>query len=204
MLFRFDNGASGTMNMSWFLPSGIPGAVDEIRRYVEAVAEPNFKYAPSLAHDMLGDRNAIGRSLAESARRAVESGAGIVLAVFAPQAVRLFSPEPEVIRYGVLFIRTNVFFLLFNCVNHVLAGALRGRGDAVGPMIIMLSSFVVVRQIYLYLATHYIANTPRIVGLGYPVGWVCCCVIELIYAAIQRRRRNSGASSPQPEKTEQA
>ncbi len=30
MLFRFDNGASGTMNMSWFLPSGIPGAVDEI------------------------------------------------------------------------------------------------------------------------------------------------------------------------------
>ena len=134
----------------------------------------------------------------------VTGAIAVVLAVFAPQAVRLFSPEPEVIRYGVLFIRTNVFFLLFNCVNHVLAGALRGRGDAVGPMIIMLSSFVVVRQIYLYLATHYIANTPRIVGLGYPVGWVCCCVIELIYAAIQRRRRNSGASSPQLEKTEQA
>jgi len=45
---------------------------------VEAVAEPNFKYAPSLAHDMLGERNAIGRSLSESARRAVESGSDLI------------------------------------------------------------------------------------------------------------------------------
>ena len=55
-----------------------PGAVDEIRGYVEAVAEPNFKYAPSVAHDMLGDRNAIGSSLSESARRAVDSGADLI------------------------------------------------------------------------------------------------------------------------------
>ena len=112
-----------------------------------------------------------------------------LLYAFAPGAVRLFSPDEAVIGYGVLFIRTNVIFLLFNCINHVLAGALRGRGDSRGPMIIMLSTFVVLRQTYLFLVTHYYANTPKIVGIGYPVGWVSCCVAELIYFAIRRRKR---------------
>jgi putative MATE family efflux protein len=115
-----------------------------------------------------------------------------VLFAWAPGAVRLFSPDAEVIRYGVLFIRTNVFFLLFNCVNHVLAGSLRGRGDARGPMVIMLSTFVALRQCYLYLVTRFVANTPRIVGFGYPVGWMACCVLEILYAQY-RRRHPAGA-----------
>ena len=117
---------------------------------------------------------------------------GVIIALlilFAPSAVRLFSPDPAVISFGVLFIRTNVAFLLFNCINHVLAGALRGRGDSRGPMIIMLCTFVGLRQIYLYAVTHFIANTPRIVGFGYPVGWVSCCMIELLYFAYRRRQR---------------
>ena len=117
---------------------------------------------------------------------------GVIIALlilFAPSAVRLFSPDSAVISYGVLFIRTNVAFLLFNCINHVLAGALRGRGDSRGPMIIMLCTFVGLRQIYLYVVTHFIANTPRIVGFGYPVGWVSCCVVELLYFAYRRRQR---------------
>jgi putative MATE family efflux protein len=105
-----------------------------------------------------------------------------VLTFFAPAAVRMFSPDEAVIRYGAMFIRTNAFFLIFNGIAQVLAGALRGRGDSRGPMVIMLFNFVVVRQIYLYWVTHYVANTPRLVGFGYPVGWVLCCVMELIYA----------------------
>jgi putative efflux protein, MATE family len=112
-----------------------------------------------------------------------------LLVIFASASVRLFSPDPAVIRYGVLFIRTNVFFLLFNCINHVLAGALRGRGDSRGPMIIMLSTFVALRQTYLYIVTRYIANTPTLVAFGYPVGWMSCCAIELLYYYVRRRRR---------------
>ena len=37
------------------------------------------------------------------------------------------------------------------------------------------------RQIYLFLATHYLANTPTVVALGYPVGWVMCFIIVLAY-----------------------
>ena len=112
-----------------------------------------------------------------------------LLYAFAPGAVRLFSPDGAVIAFGVLFIRTNVFFLLFNCINHVLAGALRGRGDSRGPMVIMLSCFVGVRQIYLYLVTHYVANVPRLVGFGYPVGWTSCCAVMMAYFFWKRARR---------------
>ena len=126
---------------------------------------------------------AIGLSLG------ITGAIAVLLVIFAPAAVRLFSPDPAVIQYGVLFIRANTFFLLFACVDHVLAGALRGRGDSRGPMIIMLSTFVVLRQIYLYWVTRCVANTPLLVGLGYPVGWISCCIVEVAYALIMRRRR---------------
>ena len=111
-----------------------------------------------------------------------------LLCVFAAPAVGLFSPDEAVIEFGVLFIRANCFFLLFNCVNHVLAGALRGRGDSKGPMIIMLLAFVGIRQIYLFVVTHFIANTPFLVGFGYPVGWTSCCIIELAYFFLRWRK----------------
>ena len=105
----------------------------------------------------------------------------VVLVIFAAPAVRLFSKDESVIEFGVLFMRANTFFLLFNCVNHTLAGALRGRGDSRGPMIIMILSFVVIRQIYLFVVTRFIANTALLVGFGYPVGWMTCCAIEVTY-----------------------
>ncbi len=115
----------------------------------------------------------------------------VVLVVFAAPAVGLFSPDPSVIEYGVLFMRANTFFLLFNCVNHTLAGALRGRGDSRGPMAIMLLSFVAIRQVYLFVVTRFVANTPFLVGFGYPVGWMCCCAIEVTYFFVRWGRKGS-------------
>lgn len=109
----------------------------------------------------------------------------LLLMLLAAPAVALFTKDEEVVRFGVLFIRANVVFLLFNCVNHVLAGAMRGRGDSTAPMVIMLLTFVVLRQIYLFVMTRYIANTPFAVGFGYPVGWMSCCVLEVCYYAVR-------------------
>ena len=111
-----------------------------------------------------------------------------ILCIFAAPAVGLFTSDSEVIEYGVLFVRANCFFLTFNCINQVLAGTLRGQGDSVGPMAIMLMTFVGVRQIYLFVMTHFIANTPLLVGLGYPVGWVTCAVTEVFYYLRKRRK----------------
>lgn len=103
-----------------------------------------------------------------------------LLFIFADFSLRLFTGDEAVIRSGVDFIHVNIFFMMFNCVNQVLAGALRGRGDSMGPMVIMLLSFVLVRQIYLYIMTRYISNTPSpwasaIRWAGPPaVCWKCC------------------------------
>jgi Na+-driven multidrug efflux pump len=118
----------------------------------------------------------------------------LLLFVFAHPAIRMFSSDESVIEFGSLFIHTNVFFLLFNCVNHTLAGALRGRGDSTGPMVIMLTSFVAIRQIYLFVVTHFVANTPILVGFGYPVGWMSCCILEVCYFLIRYKFRKSDSN----------
>ncbi|MCI7019478.1 MAG: MATE family efflux transporter [Clostridiales bacterium] len=137
-----------------------------------------------------GKQRRVNRGTVITVSMAVGVTAVIVafLCIFAAPAVGLFSPDEAVIEYGVLFIRANCFFLLFNSVNHVLAGALRGRGDSKGPMIIMLLAFVGIRQVYLYVVTHFVANTPFLVGFGYPVGWTSCCIIELAYFFLRWRK----------------
>lgn len=107
--------------------------------------------------------------------------------LFSNPAIRMFTREPEVIRYGVLFVKLNVFFLLANTVNHVLAGAMRGHQDAKGPMVIMLFSFVLIRQVYL-LVVNKLARSAAAIGFGYPVGWMACCAVELTYYYVRKKR----------------
>ena len=131
---------------------------------------------------------------------ALSTGVTAVIAsglfIFAEPAIGLFTKDASVIRYGAMFLHVNVFFLVANCVNHTLAGALRGRGDSRGPMAIMLISFVGIRQIYLFAVTRLVANTPMLVGLGYPVGWVTCCAIEVAYVLKKlAKSRESEASA---------
>ena len=115
----------------------------------------------------------------------------VVIVIFARPALKFFTSDESVIKFGILFLRANTFFLLFNCVNHVLAGGLRGMSDSKGPMVIMISSFVVIRQIYLFIMARFISNTALTIGLGYPVGWITCCIIEVSYYYLRWGRKNA-------------
>ena len=98
----------------------------------------------------------------------------------APFLVKLFNQEEAVVRYGTLFIRLNTMFDVLCAGNQVHACVLRGVGDSRSPMYIMIFSFVVFRQIYLFTVTHLTASVIP-VALGYPAGWIVCSVIMLIY-----------------------
>ena len=104
----------------------------------------------------------------------------VPLMVFAQPLCTLFNQEPEVLGYGVYFIRLISPFYLVANFNQIYAGALRGAGDAKVPMVIMLGSFVVFRQLYLFV-TYQVAGTLLPVALGYPVGWVVCSGVLLWY-----------------------
>ena len=102
--------------------------------------------------------------------------------IFCVPLIKIFNDDPAVLEYGKTFIRLISPFYLIICFNQIYAGALRGAGDAKAPMVIMLFSFVLFRQIYLAIGTQFPAlNNPWFVGLGYPAGWAMCSTLQLLY-----------------------
>lgn len=103
-----------------------------------------------------------------------------LLWIAAPYLVLMFNNDEDVIRYGVLFLRLLSPFFICVGFNQIHNGALKGAGNTKVPMIIMMASFIVFRQIYLFLITR-VWNNIYTVALGYPFGWLLCTVILAIY-----------------------
>ena len=103
-----------------------------------------------------------------------------VLYVFAPLIAGLFNQDAAVLGFAVLFIRLNSLFDPVNATNQIEAGALRGVGDSRTPMIIMLMSFVVLRQIYLFVVSR-LTDSIYFIAIGYPVGWIICTTLMTLH-----------------------
>ncbi len=93
--------------------------------------------------------------------------------------LHLFTSEEDVIAYGTRFISIMTPFYFCISFYQIFAGALRGIGNAKAPMLIMLGSFVVFRQIYLFIADRLGAGFVG-VALGYPMGWIVCSLLLFI------------------------
>ncbi len=106
----------------------------------------------------------------------------VLTMLFSPYLVKIFNSDSEVVRYGSMLLVWLSPFYIFTCVNQIFAASLRGMGNSTAPMIIMLSSFVGFRQLYLYVVSNYISNEILPIGFSYPAGWfVCMCVISIYY-----------------------
>ncbi len=101
--------------------------------------------------------------------------------LFAGDLVSFFNSKQEVIEIGTVFLRYITPFYILCCVNQIYSGALRGAGNSRAPMLIMLSSFVVFRQIYLFVMANYISNTILPIAMSYPAGWLLCSALTFIY-----------------------
>ena len=86
-----------------------------------------------------------------------------------------------VMDFGRFFVLVISPFYITICFNQIYAGALRGIGRATAPTIIMLSGFVVFRQIYLFTFTRLFPMSRLVIALAYPLGWVVCSSILFIY-----------------------
>ncbi|MBQ3763963.1 MAG: MATE family efflux transporter [Synergistaceae bacterium] len=102
------------------------------------------------------------------------------LYIFAPYIAGLFNQDAAVLSFAVLFIRLNSIFDPVNATDQIQAGALRGVGDSKSPMIIMLSSFVVFRQIYLFIISR-LTDSVYFIAIGYPLGWIVCTTLMTIH-----------------------
>ena len=106
-------------------------------------------------------------------------GLAVLLNIFASQLLQLFNQDPDVLHYGIIFVRFMSPFYVLCCWNQIFSGALRGAGDSTGPMLIMLSSFVVFRQIYLFVAS-ILFDSIYVTALAYPIGWMLCSLLVYI------------------------
>lgn len=108
----------------------------------------------------------------------------IPVMLFAKPLLTLFNQDPNVLYYGRLFVLFVSPFYLFCCVNDVFASALRAAGESVAVMASCLGTFVVARQIYLFIASR-LTDSLIVIALGYPFGWVMCCLaLTLCYIFI--------------------
>lgn len=132
----------------------------------------------------------LGKNQPERARKGVRNALLIALAstaimmipviIFAAPVVRFFNAKPEVVEFGTVFLHWITPFYLLCVFNQVYSGALRGAGNSKVPMIIMLTSFVAFRQVYLFIMAR-VCNEILPIAMGYPAGWLLSAILTAAY-----------------------
>ena len=143
----------------------------------------------SLANTTFVGQN-LGSNQVERARKGVRTAlimaiiSTLVLMIpilaFPGPIVAFFNPKPEVVDFGSLLLRWITPFYILCCFNQIYSGALRGAGNSKVPMVIMLSSFVAFRQVYLFLMSR-ICNEVIPIAMSYPAGWLMAATLTTIY-----------------------
>ncbi len=105
----------------------------------------------------------------------------VPIVIFAPSIVRVFNDKQEVVDSATMFLRYISPFYIVCTVNQIFAMSLRGAGNSKAPMFIMLFSFVIFRQVYLFITANYISDTIVPLAMGYPAGWIVASVITFVY-----------------------
>jgi MATE family multidrug resistance protein len=176
---------------SWSVFTAIVGRLGEAELAVNSIVIHvlSFSFMPcyglSIAATTLvgryigaGDLGSSVRSGYTAVRLGVYYGLGLlaIFLVFPEQIVRLFNSDPEVITKGTRIIYLAAFFQVFDALQMIFQGALRGAGDTRGPMIISIcySWFL-----YLPLA-YFLANTLEKGLLG---AWIGATVFVFALAA---------------------
>lgn len=132
----------------------------------------------------------LGAGLTDRAKKGVRFGVtvsvllaevvGIILVIFAPTFLRLFSSEADVIDVGTLQIRTESLFYFLLAYTHCLAAVTRGAGRTSVPMFIMLGCWCVFRITYITLAVRFFPVIQTIFW-AYPITWGLSSIIFTIY-----------------------
>ena len=105
---------------------------------------------------------------------------GILLLIFAPQVIGVFTDNQEVVTYGVYIMKFFCPFYWSLAILHVLSGTIRGTGHTLEPMLVILFSLCVFRVIWITAALS-IAHQFSYVMVVYPLSWMVGMILILLY-----------------------
>ena len=111
--------------------------------------------------------------------------------IFARQIIGFLIPDPAVVETGTMFLHLLTPFYVLCAFNQIYACALRGGGNSIAPMVMMLSSFVAFRQIYLFFMSQ-IRNEIVPIALSYPAGWLLCSILTGVCYYVTTREKQKG------------
>ena len=106
---------------------------------------------------------------------------GILLLIFAPQVIGVFTDNQEVVTYGVYIMKFFCPFYWSLAILHVLSGTIRGTGHTLEPMLVILFSLCVFRVIWITAALS-IAHQFSYVMVVYQLSWLVGMILILLYA----------------------
>ena len=105
---------------------------------------------------------------------------GVLVFTLSPYLLRIFSGDPEVLAIGATQARTESLFYFLLALSHCLAGTYRGAGKTTVPMIVMLSSWCLLRITYITIIVHFIPVV-NVIFWAYPLTWSVSSIIFIIY-----------------------
>ena len=101
---------------------------------------------------------------------------------------RMFTADTDVIRIGCNMLILIIPWYIVYVVIEVLAGALRGVGDVIVPMVITLTGVCLFRIIWLAVVMKVSPTIPAII-YSYPVTWTVSALAFIVYYIRKYRRR---------------
>ena len=110
---------------------------------------------------------------------ALAEGIGVLLYFQIDHALSIFVDTPQAISYGSIHAHIVALFFFLLAFSHCAAGVLRGCGKSVVPMIAMLSSWCVIRIIYVTL-TLRVFPVFQTISWAYPLTWLCSSIVLLV------------------------
>ncbi len=101
--------------------------------------------------------------------------------------LQLYSPDPEVISFGVLRMGY-ICVTYFLCgMMDVIVGALRGMGYAIMPMLVSLTGACLFRVVWIYTVFQN-HRTLACLYISYPISWALTFLVHLICFAVVYRK----------------
>lgn len=105
---------------------------------------------------------------------------GILLLMFAPQVIGVFTKNAAVVEYGVYIMKFFCPFYWMLGILHILAGTIRGTGKTMQAMAVFLFSLCLFRIAWIGVLLK-ITHEFFWIMLAYPTSWLVGLILILIY-----------------------
>ena len=101
--------------------------------------------------------------------------------------LRIFNPDPEVVRIGYIRILILISAELVNVIIEILSGAMRGHGQSLIPAIVSLVGICGVRIIWVYTVFPF-SKTFATIMAAYPLSWAITALVLVISYFMMMRK----------------